>query len=82
MPFNSIFAWIIKKRIHQIDLFKKYPFDVQQETFEKLIYIAKDTEWGKENHYSNIKIMIRLNEIFYQLFYLDSSLIQFYDIFF
>lgn len=55
MPFNSIFAWIIKKRIHQIDLFKKYPFDVQQETFEKLIYIAKDTEWGKENHYSNIK---------------------------
>ena len=55
MPFNSIFAWIIKKRIHQIDLFKKYPFEVQFETFEKLVNSAQNTEWGKLHHYYKIK---------------------------
>ena len=55
MPFNSIFAWIIKKRIHQIDLFKKYPFEVQQETFEKLIASGLNTEWGLEKKFSSIK---------------------------
>jgi hypothetical protein len=55
MPFNSLFAWIIKKRIHQIDLFKKYPFEVQQETFEKLIASGLNTEWGLENQFSTIK---------------------------
>lgn len=46
MPFNSIFAWIIKKRIHQIDLFRKYPLEVQQELFERMISQAMYTEWG------------------------------------
>ena len=55
MPFNSIFAWIIKKRIHQIDLFKKYPFEVQYEIFEKLVNSAQNTEWGKLHNYSKIK---------------------------
>ncbi|MEY3236762.1 MAG: hypothetical protein RI883_863 [Bacteroidota bacterium] len=55
MPFNSLFAWIIKKRIHQIDLFKKYPFEVQQETFEKLIASGLNTEWGLEKQFSTIK---------------------------
>lgn len=55
MSFNSIFAWIIKKRIHQIDLFKKYPFEVQYEIFEKLVNSAQNTEWGKLHNYSKIK---------------------------
>lgn len=54
MPFNSIFAWIIKKRIHQIDLFKKYPLEVQKEIFEKLISFSSDTEWGKLYDYKNV----------------------------
>ena len=44
MPFNSIFSWIIKKRIHQIDLFKKYPLDVQNEVFQTLIEKGKTFE--------------------------------------
>jgi hypothetical protein len=48
MPFNSIFSWFIKKRIHQIDLFKKYPLDVQQEWFEKLITAGRKTVFGKK----------------------------------
>jgi hypothetical protein len=47
MPFNSIFSWFIKKRIHQIELFKKYPLDVQQELFERLIKEGSKTQFGK-----------------------------------
>lgn len=55
MPFNSIFSWFIKKRIHQIELFKMYPVEVQNECFQKLIAVAKDTEWGKKYGYSSIE---------------------------
>ena len=30
-------TWVMKKRIHQIDLFRKYPHDVQSELFTNLI---------------------------------------------
>lgn len=55
MPFNSIFAWIIKKRIHQIDLFKKYPLEVQQELFDKMIFSAQNTEWGSAHNFTSIR---------------------------
>lgn len=55
MPFNSIFSWIIKKRIHQIDLFKQYPLEVQEELRLKLIATAKNTVWGKSHRFSTIK---------------------------
>ncbi len=34
---NSVFTWFIKKRIHQIELFMKYPNEVQEEWFEQLV---------------------------------------------
>lgn len=55
MPFNSIFAWMMKKRIHQIDLFRKYPLDVQDEILIQLITSAKNTEFGRENHFDELK---------------------------
>ena len=55
MPLiNSIVSWLNVKRMSQIDLFKKYPFDVQQETILKLIqkylqlmklHLIKITPW-------------------------------------
>ena len=51
---NSIFTWIMKKRMHQIELFIKYPHDVQEEWFQTLISSAQHTEWGKEYDYSSI----------------------------
>jgi hypothetical protein len=54
MPFNSFLSWLIKKRIHQIELFVKYPHDVQRETFLKLLHTARNTEWGKKFGYSEI----------------------------
>mgnify|MGYP001028036013 CR=1 FL=1 len=62
MPFNSIFSWFIKKRIHQIDLFKKYPLEVQQEVFNTLIDRAKCTEFGKMNQFIKIKNYSNFNK--------------------
>ena len=55
MPFNSIFAWVMKKRIHQIELFRKYPIEVQFEVFEKLIQQGLQTAFGKQNHFEHIQ---------------------------
>ena len=44
---NSIVNWLNIKRIYNIELFKKYPFNVQKETFIKIISRSTDTEWGK-----------------------------------
>jgi hypothetical protein len=53
MPIiNSIVSWLNIKRMYYIDLFRKYPFNVQEETFNRLISRAKDTEWGKNYGYS------------------------------
>ncbi|MGX5689986.1 GH3 auxin-responsive promoter family protein [Arcticibacter tournemirensis] len=51
---NSIFTWFMKKRMHQIDLFVKYPHDVQDEVFRNLIASARTTEWGKLHNYDYI----------------------------
>lgn len=51
---NSIFTWIMKKRIHQIELFMKYPHEVQEEWFQSLISTAQATEWGKQYGYESI----------------------------
>ncbi|RNI27056.1 GH3 auxin-responsive promoter family protein [Rufibacter latericius] len=48
----------MKKRIHQIDLFRKYPHDVQNELFTNLIATAKNTEWGQKYGYSD-KLSVR-----------------------
>ncbi len=52
---NSVISWLMKKRLHQIELFMKYPHEVQQEWFKKLISNGADTEWGKKYNYKNIK---------------------------
>ena len=39
MPFsflNTVMSWFLKKRIHEIELFKKYPIEVQNETLMHL----------------------------------------------
>ena len=41
--FNSIASWFLKKRIHQIQLFMKYPNEVQQELLHKLLNISSKT---------------------------------------
>ncbi|OFX85303.1 MAG: hypothetical protein A2W99_14945 [Bacteroidetes bacterium GWF2_33_16] len=52
---NSIVTWLNFKRVYQIDLFKKFPFDAQQEVLFKLIDMAKKTEFGKKYHFHSIR---------------------------
>jgi len=51
---TSIISWLNLKRISEIDLMRKYPYDVQEETFFKLINTAKHTEWGLKYNYESI----------------------------
>lgn len=56
MPiYNSFLSWVMKKRMHMIDLFVNYPHDVQEEWFHRLINEARNTEWGKKYDYASIK---------------------------
>ncbi|TDS49868.1 GH3 auxin-responsive promoter family protein [Myroides indicus] len=52
---NSIASWILKKRIHQIDLFRKYPNDVQNDVFLSLIRSNEKTLLGQRYDYASIK---------------------------
>jgi len=52
---NSIASWFLKKRFHQIELFLKYPNEVQTELLDELIGTAKDTEIGKQYDFDSIK---------------------------
>ena len=51
---NSIASWFLKKRIHQMELFMKYPNEVQEELLFKLIQKAKSTEIGKAYDFASI----------------------------
>lgn len=51
---NSIASWVLKKRFHQIELFLKYPIDVQEELLHNLLAKAKNTEIGKQYDFASI----------------------------
>jgi hypothetical protein len=56
MPIiNSIASWLMKKRMHQIELFMKYPVDVQMEWMYSLIRDASNTEFGRQHQFSEIR---------------------------
>lgn len=52
---NSIASWWMKKRMHQIDLFRKYPLEVQHEWLKKMLETAKGTEFGQMYKFQDIK---------------------------
>jgi hypothetical protein len=52
---NSIASWFLKQRIHQIELFLKYPNEVQEELLFNLIKSSENTIIGKKYDYNSIK---------------------------
>ncbi len=52
---NSIASWFLKKRMHEIELYKKYPVEVQNEWLFRLLHLAEDTEWGRKYSFSDIQ---------------------------
>jgi len=59
---NSLVTWLNFKRLYQIDLFKKFPFEVQRESLFKLVDKAKDTAYGKQYNFSSIKTIEEFQE--------------------
>jgi hypothetical protein len=53
--FNTILSWYLKKRQHQIELFKKYPIDVQHELLNNLVNTAVNTEYGIKYDFKSLK---------------------------
>src|SRR6188768_366231 len=52
---NSIASWFLKQRIHQIELFLKYPNEVQEELLMNLIRSSEETVFGRQFDYASIK---------------------------
>lgn len=52
---NTFISWRMKKRFHQIELFLRHPHEVQQELLMAQLHKARDTEWGRHYHFSEIK---------------------------
>ena len=51
---NSIASWVLKQRIHQIELFLKYPNEVQEELLMNLIRRAENSVVGAQYNFSSI----------------------------
>ena len=52
---NSIASWILKKRIHDMELFLKYPNEVQEELLMNLIRAAENTAIGRKHGFASTK---------------------------
>jgi len=52
--FNSIASWLLRKRYHQIELFLKYPLDVQDEVLRQLLDFSQDTMIGKQYGFQDL----------------------------
>lgn len=52
---NSIASWFLKQRIHQIELFLKYPNEVQEELLMNLIRDSENTLIGTKYDFTSIK---------------------------
>lgn len=50
----SIVNWLNTKRINQIELFRKYPVETQQETLYRILAQAASTEWGQKFDYKSV----------------------------
>ena len=68
--FNSVASFFLKRRISQIELFKDYPIEVQQEVLRKLVVYSIDTEIGKKfefktiRHYNDFKERVAYEDIY------------------
>ena len=59
---NSFASWVLKQRIHQIELFLKYPNEVQEELLMNLIQSSKNTVLGKKYDYNSINSYATFSE--------------------
>ncbi len=55
MPLlNSILSWFVTKRKYQIDFFREYPAEVQNDVFLRLVREGRNTVFGEEHRFDLI----------------------------
>jgi hypothetical protein len=59
---NSIASWVLKQRIHQMELFLKYPNEVQEELLMNLIRLSEGTLVGRNYDFFTIRSYQIFNE--------------------
>ncbi|MCL2413710.1 MAG: GH3 auxin-responsive promoter family protein [Bacteroidales bacterium] len=52
---TSVISWFTRQRVHQIELFLKYPHDVQRDLLTNLLDTAKNTEYGRLYDFESIR---------------------------
>jgi len=52
---NSIISWFITKRKYEIDFFKQYPVEVQNDMLNRLIKQGKETVFGRDHAFQHIE---------------------------
>lgn len=52
---SSVLSWLMKQRLHQIELFMKFPNEVQLDLLKRLIIEARHTEFGRKYDFSSIR---------------------------
>jgi hypothetical protein len=52
--FNSIITWIMKKRLPEVEVFMKYPHNIQNDLLLKLVNDARKTEFGSKYGFRDI----------------------------
>jgi len=55
MFVNCLIKRFGSKRLKKIEVFKRYPFEVQKETLMKLLKSAQNTEWGRKYKFGSIE---------------------------
>lgn len=59
---NTVISWFIKKRMHQMELFMKYPIEVQEDVRRRLIDAAVNTSWGRTYGYESLRTAQQFRE--------------------
>lgn len=59
---SNVLSWIIKQRLHQIELFMKFPNEVQQDLLKKLLFSARYTEFGRCYDFSSLSTSAAFRE--------------------
>jgi len=52
---NSVIRWATTRRTDEIQYYREYPLEIQNEMLFHLLLTAKDTEWGKAHNFEDIK---------------------------
>lgn len=55
MPLlNSVIKWVNIKRNYQIQYYREYPHEIQNEILFSLLQSARNTEWGKTHKFGDV----------------------------